>query len=88
MILRILTTLIYLNKISVNYGERAVLRDIEMTLAPGARIGLLGPNGAGKSTLIKLLAGELQPASGQRSEGRGLVIGYFDQHQLEQLLPD
>jgi len=81
-------TLIYLNKISVLYGERAVLRDIEMTLAPGARIGLLGPNGAGKSTLIKLLADELQPASGQRSEGRGLVIGYFAQHQLEQLRPD
>ena len=81
-------TLIYLNKISVSYGERAVLRDIEMTLAPGARIGLLGPNGAGKSTLIKLLAGELQPSSGQRSEGRGLVIGYFAQHQLEQLRPD
>ena len=81
-------TLIYLNKISVNYGDRAVLRDIEMTLAPGARIGLLGPNGAGKSTLIKLLAGELQPATGQRSEGRGLVIGYFAQHQLEQLRPD
>ncbi len=81
-------TLIYLNKISVSYGDRAVLRDIEMTLAPGARIGLLGPNGAGKSTLVKLLAGELQPSSGQRSEGRGLVIGYFAQHQLEQLRPD
>ena len=81
-------TLIYLNKISVSYSERAVLRDIEMTLVPGARIGLLGPNGAGKTTLIKLLAGELQPSSGQRSEGRGLVIGYFAQHQLEQLRPD
>ena len=81
-------TLIYLNKISVSYGDRAVLRDIEMTLAPGARIGLLGPNGAGKSTLIKLLAGELQASSGQRSEGRGLVIGYFAQHQLEQLRSD
>jgi ATP-binding cassette subfamily F protein 3 len=81
-------TLIYLNKISVTYGDRTVLRDIEMTLAPGARIGLLGPNGAGKSTLIKLLAGEMPPASGQRSEGRGLVIGYFAQHQLEQLRPD
>jgi len=81
-------TLIYLNKTSVTYGDRTVLRDIEMTLAPGARIGLLGPNGAGKSTLIKLLAGELQPSAGQRSEGRGLVIGYFAQHQLEQLRPD
>ncbi|MFZ9529709.1 MAG: ATP-binding cassette domain-containing protein, partial [Burkholderiales bacterium] len=81
-------TLIYLNKITVSYGERTVLYDIEMTLTPGARIGLLGPNGAGKSTLIKLLAGELQASAGQRNEGRGLVIGYFAQHQLEQLRPD
>ena len=81
-------TLIYLNKITVSYGERTVLHDIEMTLTPGARIGLLGPNGAGKSTLIKLLAGELQASAGQRNEGRGLVIGYFAQHQLEQLRPD
>jgi ATP-binding cassette subfamily F protein 3 len=81
-------TLIYLNKISVIYGDRTVLRNIEMTLAPGTRIGLLGPNGAGKSTLIKLLAGDMPSASGQRSEGRGLVIGYFAQHQLEQLRPD
>jgi len=81
-------TLIYLDKTSVTYGGRSVLRDVELTLAPGARIGLLGPNGAGKSTLVKLLAGELQPASGRRSAGRGLAIGYFAQHQLEQLRPD
>jgi len=80
-------TLIYLNKTSITYGERTVLHEIELTLAPGARIGLLGPNGAGKSTLVKLLAGELQPASGRRSAGRGLAIGYFAQHQLEQLRP-
>jgi len=81
-------TLIYLNKSSMCYGEHKVLDDIELTLAPGARIGLLGPNGAGKSTLIKLLAGEMEPTAGQRTEGRGLVIGYFAQHQLEQLRPD
>jgi len=81
-------TLIYLNKSSMRYGEHQVLDSIELTLAPGARIGLLGPNGAGKSTLIKLLAGEMEPTAGQRTEGRGLVIGYFAQHQLEQLRPD
>ncbi len=81
-------TLIYLNKSSVVYGEHKVLDAIELTLAPGARIGLLGPNGAGKSTLIKLLAGEIAPAAGVRTAGRGLVIGYFAQHQLEQLRPD
>ena len=44
-----------------------------------------GPNGAGKSTLIKLLAGELEPLAGRRRRGQGLAIGYFAQHQLEQL---
>ncbi|MEZ5581826.1 MAG: ATP-binding cassette domain-containing protein [Candidatus Competibacteraceae bacterium] len=48
----------------------------------------MGPNGAGKSTLIKLLARTLPPLSGKRLEGQGLSIGYFAQHQLEQLRPD
>ncbi len=81
-------TLLALDRVSVQYGERRVLENVELVLRPGARIGLLGPNGAGKSTLIKLLAGGLQPAAGRRSEGRGLAIGYFAQHQLEQLRPD
>ena len=80
-------TLLALDRVSVQYGERRVLDGVELVLRPGARIGLLGPNGAGKSTLVKLLAGELQPAEGRRSEGRGLAIGYFAQHQLEQLRP-
>ncbi len=79
--------LIRLDAAAMAYGDRTVLHDIDLTLRPGARIGLLGPNGAGKSTLIRLLAGETGPASGRRSAGRGLVIGYFAQHQLEQLRP-
>ncbi len=62
-----------------------VLQEVDFALRPGARIGLLGPNGAGKSTLVKLLAGELAPLQGKRHEGRGLTIGYFAQHQVEQL---
>jgi ATP-binding cassette subfamily F protein 3 len=61
---------------------------VNFTLRPGTRIGLLGPNGAGKSTLIKLLAGELAPTAGLRTEGKGLAIGYFAQHQIEQLRSD
>ena len=80
-------TLLALDRVSVQYGERRALDGVELVLRPGSRIGLLGPNGAGKSTLVKLLAGELQPAEGRRSEGRGLAIGYFAQHQLEQLRP-
>jgi ATP-binding cassette subfamily F protein 3 len=64
-----------------------VFEKLRFTLRPDSRIGLLGRNGAGKSTLMKLLAGELQPLAGVREEGRNLKLGYFAQHQLEQLRP-
>ncbi len=80
--------LLVLDAVSAGYEGRTVLDAIGLTLRPGARIGLLGPNGAGKSTLIKLLAGELAPVAGRRIEGKGLAIGYFAQHQLEQLRAD
>jgi ATP-binding cassette subfamily F protein 3 len=70
---------------SVGYGDRAVVANIGMTIAPGNRIALLGRNGAGKSTLMKLLAGEIEAMSGKRVAARDLAIGYFAQHQLEQL---
>src|SRR5215831_6253116 len=73
---------------SVGYGERVVLSHINMTIAPGDRIALLGRNGAGKSTLTKMLAGELKAMSGKRIEARDLKVGYFAQHQLEQLFPN
>ena len=72
---------------SAGYGERVVLEHLKLTLAPGDRIALLGRNGAGKSTYMKLLAGELVALAGTRTEARDLRIGYFAQHQLEQLAP-
>ena len=69
----------------LGYGDKVVLEQVKLSLAPGARIGLLGPNGAGKSTLIKTLAGELQPISGRLQRGENLVVGYFAQHQLDAL---
>ena len=77
-----------LDGIDAGYADKAIVRGVNLTLRPGARIGLLGPNGAGKSTLVKLLCGDLPPLAGRRTEGRGLAIGYFAQHQLEQLRPD
>jgi ATP-binding cassette subfamily F protein 3 len=68
-------------------GETVIFDKLRFTLRPDSRIGLLGRNGAGKSTLMKLLAGELQPLAGVREEGRNLKLGYFAQHQLEQLRP-
>ena len=77
-----------LDGVDAGYGDVTVLSGIRMTLRPGERIGLLGRNGAGKSTMMKLLAGALAPLAGHRVEGKGLQIGYFAQHQLEQLRPD
>ncbi len=69
-----------------DYSEQAIiLRDVGLTLVPGSRIGLLGRNGAGKSTLIKSLAGEISLLKGERYCAQELKIGYFSQHQLEQL---
>jgi ATP-binding cassette subfamily F protein 3 len=70
---------------SAGYNGRAILERVNMTLAPGARVAILGRNGAGKSTFMKLLAGELPGLAGTRTEARDLSIGYFAQHQLEQL---
>jgi len=77
--------LLRLHKTSAGYDGNTILHGISFSLLPGERIGLLGPNGAGKSTLIKLLAGELMPMSGTCECARDLRIGYFAQHQLEQL---
>ncbi len=64
---------------------KMLFSNIELILRAGARIALLGPNGAGKSTLIKLLVGELQPTSGKLEFTPDIRIGYFAQHQLENL---
>jgi len=77
--------LLQLDEVSAGYDDCPVLRDVTLDLLPGDRIGLLGPNGAGKSTLIKLLAGTLCPLSGRKRAAQGLRIGYFAQHQVEQL---
>jgi len=80
--------LLRLEQVSAGYGAHLVLGSTDLVLTPGERIGLLGPNGAGKSTLIKLMAGDLAPQSGERQEAQELRIGYFAQHQLEQLRGD
>ena len=69
-----------------DHGEQVtILNDVGLTLVPGSRIGLLGRNGAGKSTLIKSLAGDIALLNGERYCAQELKIGYFSQHQLEQL---
>lgn len=65
--------------------DTIILNEVDLTLVPGSRIGLLGRNGAGKSTLIKSLAGEIALLNGERYCAQELKVGYFSQHQLEQL---
>ncbi|MDE1886108.1 MAG: ATP-binding cassette domain-containing protein [Xanthomonadaceae bacterium] len=82
---RLPAPLLKLDAADAGYGERRVLENVTLNLAPGDRIALLGANGAGKSTLVKLLAGGLEPLAGERIAAKDLAIGYFAQHQLEQL---
>jgi len=77
--------LLSLHEASVGYDEKATVEGIEFAMTPGDRVGLIGPNGAGKSTLIKLLAGELKLLSGNYHSSKEINIGYFAQHQIEQL---
>jgi ATP-binding cassette, subfamily F, member 3 len=79
--------LLRLENAAAGYGATRVLEDVNLSLAPGDRVGLLGHNGAGKSTLIRLMAGELEVLEGERLAARDLCVGYFAQHQLEQLDP-
>jgi len=72
-------------KMGFAYGEKKLFDNAELVLRSGARIALLGPNGAGKSTLIRLLVGELHPTSGKLDITPDIRIGYFAQHQLENL---
>jgi ATP-binding cassette subfamily F protein 3 len=69
-------------------AAKKIVSGINFSLQSGQRIGLLGVNGAGKSTLIKTIAGELAPLTGKAQFGKGLVIGYFAQHQVEMLRHD
>jgi ATP-binding cassette subfamily F protein 3 len=69
-------------------GSKKIVERVNFSLQIGQRIGLLGVNGAGKSTLIKTIAAELAPLSGTATLGKGLVIGYFAQHQVEMLRHD
>ena len=80
--------LLVIEKAAAGYVDRNILQNVTLTLRPGCRIGLLGRNGAGKSTLVKLLAGTLAQQGGERKEAKALNIGYFAQHQLEQLRED
>ncbi len=77
--------LIKLDGVSLGYGQTRILQEVNLSIDPGDRLGLLGLNGAGKSTLVRALAGDLKPLAGVIHIGANLRVGYFAQHQIEQL---
>ncbi len=79
--------LLALEDMVAGYGDLTVLDNVQFGIQPGDRFGLLGRNGAGKSTFIRVLADDLKIQSGERRSARDLKVGYFAQHQLEQLDP-
>ncbi|MCC2108604.1 MAG: ABC-F family ATP-binding cassette domain-containing protein [Hyphomicrobiales bacterium] len=70
---------------AVGYDERVVLSRLNLSLSNDDRIGLLGANGNGKSTFAKLLAGRLQPMGGDIVRATKLEVGFFAQHQVDDL---
>jgi len=77
--------LINIDNVAIGYNGKPVLRQLSMRIDADDRIAMLGANGNGKSTLIKLLAGKLAPLEGDFSKSNKLRIGYFAQHQSEEL---
>jgi len=73
--------------VSVSFGDRAVLRDVEWLIKPGERTGILGVNGAGKSTLLNLITGALEPTSGRVKRGKTVKVATLTQvpAQLDRL---
>src|SRR3954465_7708490 len=77
--------LVTLDGAAAGYGERRVLSKVGRSVNPGERIGILGRNGAGKSTLMKLIAGALPPAAGDRVASPDLIVGNFAQLEVDRL---
>ncbi|HEY0033883.1 MAG TPA: ABC-F family ATP-binding cassette domain-containing protein [Devosia sp.] len=82
------TPMITLDTVAAGYGDKTILRQINMRIDPGDRIALIGVNGNGKSTFAKLLAGDIKPMGGSFAKGKKLEIAHFAQHQMDKLKPD
>lgn len=74
-------TLVELRNVSVDMAGRTLVRDLDLTILAGERIGIVGRNGTGKTTLLRTLLGETPPSRGEVVLGKNTKIGYFDQHR-------
>jgi ATPase subunit of ABC transporter with duplicated ATPase domains len=72
-------------RVAKSYGAKVVHDGLDLLVRRGERWAIMGENGAGKTTLLKMMAGVLAPDAGEVVQGAGVTLGYFAQHQLEQL---
>jgi ATP-binding cassette subfamily F protein 3 len=85
---RIAPPILTLERVAVGYDDAPVLRHVSLSIDMDDRIALLGANGNGKSTLARLLAGRLTPLAGEMRRGPKLRVGYFAQHQTDELIAE
>lgn len=73
--------------VSLKYAENSpwILKDVKLDISRGQRVAIMGDNGAGKTTLLNVLAGRLTPTKGEVKQGHAVQMGYFGQHQLDEL---
>ena len=83
---RLAPPILTLSKVTVGYDGTPILRGLSLSIDMDDRIALLGANGNGKSTFAKLIAGRLEPLSGELRRPPKLRVGYFAQHQAEELV--
>ena len=67
--------------LSKSFGDRPIVRDLDLLLTNGARLGILGPNGAGKTTLLRMIVGEIEPDAGTIDTADRLRVVYFEQNR-------
>ena len=70
---------LHTEKLFGGYEDNVLLKDVDIRIGRGERVGIVGPNGAGKSTLMKIIAGKLAPLSGEVVRGHGAQVAYYDQ---------
>ncbi len=73
--------MVEVNNLTMRFSSKVLFEDINLKLDRGKRYGLIGANGAGKSTFLKILAGEIEPTSGNVSIENGLKVGVLSQNQ-------
>ncbi len=72
-------TVLEARQAAFSYGSREVLRNVDVIVQGGERVGIVGPNGAGKTTLVRLLLGELTPSRGSVVRGKNTHVAHYDQ---------